>query len=309
MADSLQTKNLSQSIRLNYLCNRQKLCSLRNILLRSGFQMVVREPMRKEFIFVAVLSLIYVAAGQTQNPSKDAGSQQAMPDVDHGMSNMQDMPMGRDDEHGDAGAHVMHSMEGHMDMGPHMKMTAVRQAKTGDAERAQQVVEAARRTSEKYKDYHTALADGFEIFLPNVPQKMYHFTNRGYALEAEFHFNPEHPTSLLYEKHGSDYKLIGVMYTAPKRFTEDQLDERIPLSITQWHEHVNFCAPPKDRRAELFKLHPEFGLRGSITTQEACDAAGGKFRPVIFNWMVHVYPFEQDKANIWSVERQHGDMD
>lgn len=28
------------------------------------------------------------------------------------------------------------------------------------------------------------------------------------------HFNPEHPTSLLYEKHGEDYKLLGVMYTA-----------------------------------------------------------------------------------------------
>ena len=99
------------------------------------------------------------------------------------------------------------------------------------------------------------------------------------------------------------------MYTAPKRFTEDQLDERIPLSIAQWHEHVNFCAPPKNRRAELFKPHPEFGLRGSIATQEACDAAGGTFRPVLFNWMVHAYPFEKNQASIWSVERQHGDAD
>jgi hypothetical protein len=24
---------------------------------------------------------------------------------------------------------------------------------------------------------------------------------------------------------------------------------------------------------------------------------------------VHVYPFEKDQANIWSVERQHGDAD
>ncbi len=70
-------------------------------------------------------------------------------------------------------------------------------------------------------------------------------------MEAAFRFNPEHPTSLLYEKHGDEYKLIGVMYTAPKRFTEDQLDERIPLSVAQWHEHVNFCAPPADRRKEM----------------------------------------------------------
>ena len=55
--------------------------------------------------------------------------------------------------------------------------------------------------------------------------------------------------------------------------------------------------------------HPQFGLRGSIATQEACDAAGGTFHPVVFNWMVHVYPFEKDQANMWSVERQHGDAD
>ncbi len=120
-------------------------------------------------------------------------------------------------------------------------------------------------------------------------------------MEAAFRFNPEHPTSLLYEKHGDDYKLIGVMYTAPKRLTEDQLDERVPLSVAQWHEHVNFCVAPPDRRGEGFVPHPQFGLKGSITTQEACDAAGGTFHPVVFNWMVHVYPFEKDQASIWSV--------
>lgn len=224
----------------------------------------------------------------------------------HDMSNMKDMPLGDNDA---TGAHVMHSMEGHMDMGPHMKMTARREAKPGDAARAQQVAEAARKSSEKYADYRAALADGYKIFLPNVPQKMYHFTNYTYAIEAAFRFNPEHPTSLLYEKHGDAYKLIGVMYTAPKRFNEDQLDQRIPLSVAQWHEHVNFCAPPPDKKKEVLSQHPQFGLRGSITTQQACDAAGGTFHPVIFNWMVHVYPFEKDQAGIWSVERQHGDAD
>jgi hypothetical protein len=165
------------------------------------------------------------------------------------------------------------------------------------------VVEAARKASEKYMDYRVALTDGYEIFLPNVPQKMYHFTNYEYGAEAAFRFNPEHPTSLLYEKHGDGYKLIGVMYTAPKRFTEDQLDQRIPLSVAQWHEHVNFCTPPAGRKQELMAPHSQFGLKGSITTQEVCDAAGGTFHPVIFNWMVHIYPFEKDQASIWSVER------
>jgi hypothetical protein len=255
------------------------------------------------------------ASGEQNMPNQNMPNQN-MPNMDmpgHDMSNMQGMSMGSDkdaEKDSDASSHAMHSMEGHMGMGPHMKMTAQRPAKPGDAARAQEKSEAARKASEKYLDYHAALADGFKIFLPNIPQKMYHFTNYRYAVEAAVHFNPEHPTSLLYEKHGEgDYKLIGVMYTAPKRFTEDQLDERIPLSVAQWHEHVNFCAAPLGRKMEYLIPHPQFGLTGSITTQEACDAAGGTFHPVVLNWMVHVYPFEKDQASIWSVGRQHGDGD
>ena len=277
--------------------------------------------MKKYFLLLLAIFLCSIAWGQNPAaPPDHSGSskQQSMPDMtgdsQHDMAGMKGMPSKGDksdvsEADSDARAHVMQSMEGHMDMGPHMKMTALRTAKPEDAARAAQVVEAARKASNKYLDYHMALDDGFKIFLPQVPQKMYHFTNYGYAMEAAFHFNPEHPTSLLYEKRGDDYKLVGVMYTAPKRFSEEQLDERVPLSVAQWHEHVNFCAPPKDRHDELFQPNPQFGLRGSITTEQACDAAGGTFHPVIFNWMVHVYPFEKDQAHIWSVERQHGDTD
>jgi hypothetical protein len=290
--------------------------------------------MRNRFVIFTVIVLGSIAWGQTQSaPSSSAaqssgassGSQQSMPGMDmsggashHDMSNMKDMPMGDNendkDNDSDAGAHAMHSMEGHMDMGPHMKMTALRPAKPGDAARAQQVVEEARKVSEKYADYRTALADGFHIFHPELPQKMYHFTSSRYAIEAQFRFNPEHPTSLLYEKHGDDYKLIGLMYTAPKRYTEDDLDQRIPLSVAQWHEHVNFCTPPAsmtpaEKRQAYLGHNAQFGLRGSINTEQACDAAGGRFIPVVFNWMVHLYPMEKDQAAIWSVERQHGDAD
>jgi hypothetical protein len=267
---------------------------------------------------IAVLISLFLLASVTWGQQPSAGSsapssgQQSMPGMDMSGHDMSNMHMGGDkdaDKDSDASAHAMHSMEGHMDMGPHMKMTALRPAKPGDAARAQQVVETARKASEKYLDYHVALAEGYQIFHPELPQKMYHFTNYGYAMEARSRFNPEHPTSLLYEKHGEDYKLIGVMYTAPKRLGEEELNERIPLSVGQWHEHVNFCAAPAGRKSEYLGPHPQFGLRGSITTPEACDAAGGTFHPVIFNWMVHVYPFEKDQASIWSVERQHGDAD
>lgn len=210
----------------------------------------------------------------------------------------------------DASAHAMHSMEGHhMDMGPHMKMTALRPAQPGDAERAQQVVVAARSVMEKYKDYHTALNDNFHIFHPEIPQKQYHFTNYRNAFGAAFKFDPDNPTSLLYEKDGDGYRLVGVMYTAPKRFTEDDLNQRIPLSIAQWHEHVNYCAPPAGQKGNVLNASPKFGLRGSITTESECTSAGGQFHPVVFNWMVHVYPLEKDKGQVWSVEKQHQHAD
>jgi hypothetical protein len=45
---------------------------------------------------------------------------------------------------------------------------------------------------------------------------------------------------------------------------------------------------------------PTFGLSGSITTAEACRAAGGTFRPHLAGWMIHVYPFETDPTKVWS---------
>ena len=251
--------------------------------------------MKRAFLSIACLAAVGVGIASAQTPPDHEMGNMQMPG--HNMSNMAA-------EH-DAGAHAMHSMEDrHMDMGPHMKMTDLRERKPGDQEKADNVVAAARKVAEKYQDYKTALNDGFKIFLPDVPQKHYHFTSYQYGFEAAMRFNPEHPTSLLYEKNGDGYKLIGVMYTAPKRFSEDDLNERIPLSIAQWHEHVNFCSPPKERHDELFVPNAKFGLRGSIVTKEACDANGGTFHPIIFNWMVHVYPMEKDNAAIWSVERQ-----
>jgi hypothetical protein len=254
------------------------------------------------FCFAGVLCF-----GQQNSSSSQDMKGMNMPG--HDMSQMSGQDSGRDSgEDADARAHVMQSMEGHhMEMGAHMKMTALRTPQPGDAEKAQQVVVAARGVMEKYKDYHVALDEGFTIFHPEVPQKQYHFTNYRSAFEAAVKFNPEHPTSLLYEKNGDGYRLVGVMYTAPKRFTEDDLNQRIPLSIAQWHEHVNFCKAPEGRRQEMLGPNPKFGLRGSITTQAECDAAGGEFHPIIFNWMVHLYPNEKDAAAIWSVERQHAD--
>src|SRR6266567_1957008 len=111
--------------------------------------------------------------------AQEQKNENTMPDMDmstHGKSGMT-----ATDTHdvsamgNDGSAHAMHSMEHrHMDMGPHMKMTTLRDLKPGDQEKADQVLEAARSTAEKYKDYRAALADGYKIFLPNLTPTEYY---------------------------------------------------------------------------------------------------------------------------------------
>src|SRR5271168_2127917 len=104
-------------------------------------------------VLISLFLLTSVTWGQQPaSSSAPSSGQQSMPGMDmpaHDMSNMKGMDMSADKD-SDATAHAMHSMEGHMDMGPHMKMTALHPPKPGDAARAQQIVEAARKASEKY---------------------------------------------------------------------------------------------------------------------------------------------------------------
>src|SRR5256886_17494249 len=95
-----------------------------------------------------------------------------------------------------------------------------------DAARASEIVKQLRTGIEKYKDYHVALNDGYKIFLPNLPQPEYHFTNYLNGFLEALSFDPARPTSLLYKKTSDGYQLVGAMYTMPKRATEEQLNTR-----------------------------------------------------------------------------------
>jgi hypothetical protein len=199
---------------------------------------------------------------------------------------------------------AMHDMEDmHHGDTPHMHMTAPRPQNAEDQKRAQEIVSQLRTSIDKYKDYHVALNEDFKIFLPNVKQDEYHFTKYSNGFLEGFAFDPARPTSLLYKKSAEGYELVGAMYTMPKWAKEDQLNARVPLSVAIWHLHTNLCMPPKGER--LTADYSKFGLRGSITTPEACDAAGGKFYPVIFGWMVHVYPYEHTTAKIFAMRHHH----
>jgi hypothetical protein len=241
-------------------------------------------------------------APQSQSSQKSSGSQsQESQAMDHGKMPGMDMDDAKANE-----ARAVHDMTpGHTDAhNLHMHMTAMRTPTADDTARAKEVVAQLRSGLEKYKDYHVALNEGYKIFLPNIPQPEYHFTNYYNGFLEAFSFDPPRPTSLLYKKTSDGYELVGAMYTMPKRATEEQLNARVPLSVAMWHLHTNLCMPPKDQlgKADMTK----FGLKGSISTQEACDAAGGRFHPVIFGWMVHVYPYEDSVDKVFAM---HHHMD
>lgn len=182
---------------------------------------------------------------------------------------------------------------------PHLHLSPERVATSADSARAGAVVARLRSAIARYDDTSAAIAAGY-VFRPRFkrPPRVYHFTNRRNAVKSALTFDPEHPTSLLYERQtDGSLKLIGAMYTAPKRSSLDDLNARLPLSIARWHQHVNLCMPKRGDEARLTERsggRPVFGPRSGITTKEACDAVGGRFSGETVPWMVHVNVFAGD---------------
>src|SRR5271156_4010877 len=58
--------------------------------------------------------------------------------------------------------------------GPHMVVTPSRPQTPQDLERARDVIDTLRRTLVRYHDSRVALSEGYQIFLPTVPQEVYH---------------------------------------------------------------------------------------------------------------------------------------
>ena len=196
----------------------------------------------------------------------------------------------------------------------HMEMTPMRPLAPGDSARAAAVAAELRRAILEYADTTAAVADGFRMFAPQIKnQKVYHFTRGLNAVQEAFRFDPARPTSLLYTR-GADGKLVlvGGMYTAPKRFAHEKLDERIPLSVARWHKHVNWCVPPRGERERWLERangQPVFGPESPIATKKACDAVGGVFHESPLGWMVHANVMaSSDPAAIWGDEHAGHDM-
>jgi hypothetical protein len=221
----------------------------------------------------------------------------------------------------------MGQMGAHMHAGPHMRFTDARAATDDDRKRAEELLHRLREGLGRYANSDAAVAEGYQPFLPTVPQDVYHFVSYPEtAREYAGGFDALRPGSLLYAKRAGRYQLVGVMYSAPATATPDDLDRRVPLGVARWHAHVNVCLPAGITLEDLtrgeigagnphlagalqptsglsrgvaeqlnrrygFMADGRFGFEGRIATAEDCGAAGGSFLPQAWGWMVHVYPF------------------
>ncbi|HEU4686538.1 MAG TPA: hypothetical protein VFS39_18670 [Nitrospira sp.] len=227
-----------------------------------------------------------VVSPTTAHSAKAQGQQPA--------SGMEQMDMDHDQSAG-----MIEAMRPHeQHRGPHMRWTTLRPANPADDRRAEELVEVLRRSIAKYRDYRVALDEGFVLAHPERKAKHYHFGNKQRRQIARIRFDPALPTTLLYKKTADGYELEGAMYTAPKGMTEDELNQRIPLSVAQWHAHVNLCLEPDDSGRRMKRR--QFGFKGTIATESECRQAGGRFVEQAGGWMIHVYPFESTSAKIWT---------
>jgi hypothetical protein len=188
-----------------------------------------------------------------------------------------------------------------------LRLTPTRVPTAADSARGDSLLRIAREAVSRYRSVEAAEADGYKVRIKAMKQaKVLHYTSLANGFRARSGFDPARPTSLLYERDaGGQLQLIGVMYTVPATATLEELDARVPLGLVQWHLHTNICLPrsrDQYQAADFVGRNARFGPRGSIATEAACTAAGGRFKAQSFGWMVHVNLMTDDP---WGPGQKH----
>ena len=186
-------------------------------------------------------------------------------------------------------------------MARHMQISVRQPPKPGDAERAKQILAAARNVLERYRDVADAEAEGYAPFAPSGKLgEEVHYTHHWRAGNEKGAIDLERPGSILYKRTEKGMQAVGVMYTAPAKATPEELDRRVPLSIGTWHRHVHFCGWPSGTpRHDWDGPNARFGFNGLIADEASCKAAGGYWIPLVLGWMTHIYPNEKEHDKIW----------
>lgn len=192
---------------------------------------------------------------------------------------------------------------------PHLRLSPANSLAPEDLEKADRLAEQLKQAISKYTQVQDAVDAGYLEFPPNPDEnlKIIHYVNPWLSYLEGFRIEPEQPGALLYQKQpDGQLQLLGAMYTAPPEATMEELNNRVPLSVTRWHLHTNMCLPEPIWDEKQWQRQkdgrPLFGPDSSIATQAECQQVNGKFEPTVFGWMVHVYPFADDPQDVFNYQ-------
>jgi hypothetical protein len=188
----------------------------------------------------------------------------------------------------------------------HLRFTPEQVATPEDQAQADRLVEQIREALAPYRDVAAAEAAGYHLFPPNSEDlPIQHYTNPWLSALEGGRFSPEEPGSLLYERQNDgSLQLLGAMYGADEETPLNELNNRIPLSVARWHQHINICIPypiwDEAAWARQENGRPVFGPDSPIATEAACQHQGGEFLPTVFGWMIHANVFAANAHDIWN---------
>lgn len=198
------------------------------------------------------------------------------------------------------------AMTSHGPNDPHMQMTPTWPLASEYEAYGAELMTTVRDAISPYTDIAKAEADNYRPF-PADPgdMRIVHYVNYRRSWQEGQRLDPTRPGSLLYERQpNGELALLGVMFTAPPDSTLETLNERVPLSLTRWHQHTNICLPrpvwDREQWARSQDGRPLFGPESEIATAADCDAVGGDFFPTLLGWMVHINVFAADPADVWN---------
>ena len=190
---------------------------------------------------------------------------------------------------------------------PHLRLSSVGSLTPEDSEKAAQLASKLKQAISKYAKVQDAVDAGYLEFPPNPDEnlKIIHYVNPWLSYLESFRIDYEQPGALLYQKQADGkLRLLGAMYTAPAEATSEELNKRVPLSVTRWHLHTNMCLPEPIWDEQQWQRQkdgrPVFGPDSPIATQAECQQVNGKFEPTVFGWMVHVYAFANNPEDVFN---------
>ena len=146
-------------------------------------------------------------------------------------------------------------------------------------------LDSVRESTERYRDFEAAIADGFFQTTDEVPNMGAHFINLGRSLDGEF--DPTEPEILLYVRDESKrWELVGTSFILSTEQVGSDHPDAFAGPLDNWHIHYSVCTGAT--------------VTSRSATREECRAQGGIWAPTL-GWMIHAWVWVDNPLGVFSM--------